>query len=135
MATSAAQRVFDIAELKNLICIKHRGLMSPTAKIINDAIETLRKGGDLGFTEKRKYILYNILPWVQGKPRKDLLSVEYQIRLCDHFLGFRGGKAFCRGCHVECNIIDMHFWPKQMCDACELGHVYMEQQEEDFNHW
>ena len=52
MATSAAQRVFDIAELKNLICIKHHGLMSPTAKIINDAIETLKKGGDLGFTEK-----------------------------------------------------------------------------------
>eukprot|EP00729_Bicosta_minor_P024196 gene24196-13223_t len=45
MATSAAQRVFDIAELKNLICIKHHGLMSPTAKITNDAIETLRKGG------------------------------------------------------------------------------------------
>lgn len=89
MATSAAQRVFDIAELKNLICIKHHGLMSPTAKIINDAIETLRNGGDLGFTEK--------------EGGSHFLSVDHQNRLCNHFLNPRF--IVCQDCYyVVCNI-------------------------------
>lgn len=39
MSTNPAQRVFDVSELKHLICVKYRGLMSPTAKIINDRID------------------------------------------------------------------------------------------------
>lgn len=78
MATSAAQRVFDIAELKNLICIKHHGLMSPTAKITNDAIETLRKGGDLGFTEKRS--IYCIIYYPAGY-RANPARIYFQLNI------------------------------------------------------